>query len=105
MSLSEEPPSEVQPSEENITSCADGNCEEVIREVYGHLDGEFDAERRRLVQAHLDSCEPCFSAFDFHSELRRLVSSGCKADLPDGLRDRVFAALETFGDAPEPTTG
>lgn len=75
------------------------DCREAVEELYVFLDGQLDDERRALIQGHLDDCGHCLSAFEFHEELKRLVTDRCKSQMPDGLRDRVFAALESIDPA------
>ncbi len=83
-------------SQESGSDCAEPTCLEAVEELYVFLDGELDDERRTLIQGHLDECAPCLSAYSFHDEIKRAVSSGCQSELPEGLRDKVLAALESF---------
>jgi mycothiol system anti-sigma-R factor len=70
------------------------DCEAALAEVYTYLDGELTEEKRTLIAAHLEACNPCFEAFDFEAELRMVVSTRCKSDqLPDELRIRIARKL------------
>lgn len=65
-------------------------CEEALAEVYSYLDGELTDAKRQFIASHLDSCSPCYEAFDFEAELRMVVSSKAKADqVPEELRIRI----------------
>lgn len=74
----------------------DTDCKEAVEELYGYLDGELTAAKRVSIQAHLDACGHCLDAFEFHTELRAVVSQKCRSELPAGLRDRVFDALRAL---------
>lgn len=69
------------------------NCLDAVEDLYTYLDGEIDDEKRRVIRAHLDECGPCLDAYGFHDEVKRLISQGCQSELPDGLRDKVLAAI------------
>jgi mycothiol system anti-sigma-R factor len=77
-------------------SANDVDCKAAVEELYEYLDGELTAEKRTFISAHLDACAPCLDAFEFHNELRTVVSQKCRAELPTGLRDRVFDALRAL---------
>ena len=47
-------------------------------------------------------CTPCLEAFDFEAELRILVSTKCREEAPDALRQRVIDALRDCDPATEP---
>jgi len=71
------------------------NCDNALAELYIYLDGQMDAEARERVEAHLKECSPCLEAFDFEAELRRVIADRCRDRVPDGLRQRILAALES----------
>ncbi len=66
------------------------NCEEALAEVYTYLDGELTDEKRQLIAAHLEGCNPCVEVFDFEAELRMVISTRAKTDdCPEALRLRI----------------
>jgi len=69
------------------------HCIEAVEMLYHYLDGELTDERRRLIQRHLDSCPPCFDAYDFEAELRLVVRRKCYDRVPERLVERVAEAL------------
>jgi len=73
--------------------CDDADCEGAVAELYGYLDGHLDDERRSLIKSHLDQCAPCFSAFDFETELRHVIAAKCKEKVPMHLRQKIQDAL------------
>lgn len=80
---------------------AEGDCDEVLEELYGFLDGELTVEVRAQIQQHLDDCTPCIEAYDFEAELRIVIAQKCRDSVPDDLRRRIADAI---GKDAEPTT-
>jgi anti-sigma factor (TIGR02949 family) len=78
------------------------DCAESLKELYSFLDGELTTERRTHIQVHLDGCLQCYEAFDFEAELRIVISTRCKEEVPEDLRGRVADALRRLGDGSEP---
>ena len=70
-----------------------GDCEEALRTLYYFLDGELTAARRQAIQRHLNEFSPCLEAFDFEMELRVMIATKCRDDVPDGLRERIALAI------------
>ncbi len=73
-------------------------CEAAIEELYLFLDGELTADKRTQIKSHLDDCSPCFEAFDFEAELRNVISTRCRDQVPDSLREAVAQMLESADD-------
>jgi mycothiol system anti-sigma-R factor len=72
---------------------AGDDCVAMVAKLYEFLDGELTEQRRYLIQAHLEGCPSCFSAFDFELELRLVVADRVKADVPVSLVERVRRAI------------
>jgi mycothiol system anti-sigma-R factor len=72
---------------------ADGNCDDSLHELYHYLDGELTDDRRHAIREHLDSCPPCFEAFDFEAELRIVIARKCQESVPDALKQRIADAI------------
>jgi anti-sigma factor (TIGR02949 family) len=70
------------------------DCSGSVQELYTFLDGELTVERRTAISVHLDGCPDCYGAFDFEAELRQVVSSSCKEEVPPALQARVAAVLQ-----------
>ena len=79
-----------------------GDCADSLKELYGFLDGELTIERREHIKVHLDDCLQCYEAFDFEAELRIVISTRCREEVPDSLRDRVADALRRLGEPETP---
>ena len=80
--------------DETVNEPTAGDCAESLQELYTFLDGELTTERRLHIRAHLDGCQNCYEAFDFEAELRIVVSTRCRDEVPDSLRNRVAEALK-----------
>lgn len=66
------------------------DCEETLRELEIFLDGELEGSARDAIQAHLGGCMDCLQAFDFHAELRTVISAKCQNDeIPPGLMSKI----------------
>jgi mycothiol system anti-sigma-R factor len=71
------------------------DCEDALHELYGFLDGELTDDRRKLIQHHLDDCQPCAEPYDFEAELRHVIRRKCHEEVPESLVHKVKAALDT----------
>ena len=69
------------------------DCQETHLRVYEYLDGELTVWKRRAITRHLDECPPCGEAFTFEVDLRQVVVSKCREQVPVELRTRIAVAL------------
>jgi len=69
------------------------DCREAVDFLYRYLDGELAEEHRITIRRHLVDCPPCYSAFDFETELRVVIAHKAKEQVPEHLRQRVFDAI------------
>lgn len=79
---------------------APGDCRDAATELHTFLDGALTDDKRQKIADHLDACSGCFDAFEFHTELRQLISERCHCSVPDGLRDRIRASLAELAAMP-----
>lgn len=70
-----------------------GDCDDAVHQLYEFIDGELTDATRLAIKRHLDDCSPCLSAFDFEAELRVVIASRCKEEVPPALRARIAAAI------------
>lgn len=75
------------------------DCNETLRELETFLDNELADGTRAAIQSHLGGCLDCLQAFDFHAELRTVISAKCKTDeMPPGLLSKIEKCFgEDFG--------
>lgn len=88
-------------AENDLHASDSDDCEDAVEALYMYLDGELTAEGRFAVRQHLEDCSPCFEAFDFEAELKIVVATRCRDEIPAELRERILAALKR----PAPRSG
>jgi mycothiol system anti-sigma-R factor len=69
------------------------DCDETITRIYEYLDGELTVWRRQAISRHLDECPPCAEGFDFEIELRQVIASKCRDEVPQELKLRIARAI------------
>jgi mycothiol system anti-sigma-R factor len=69
------------------------DCREVLAEVWLFLDHECDSARRKLLEMHLDECEPCLVEYGLDEKLKKLLATKCAEAAPPGLKDRLRASI------------
>ena len=76
------------------------NCNDTLRELQTFLDNELSEDAQHAIRAHLGGCGDCLEAFDFHAELKMVVSRKCRTDeIPPGLMAKVEQCFgQAFGD-------
>src|SRR5262249_23487804 len=73
-------------------------CETVVRQLWQYLDGTVPADKRELVEAHLEVCVRCASHFDFpRSFLEAGAAAPPSARVDETLHSRVVLALSKQG--------
>lgn len=73
---------------------SDHECEEAITQLYAYLDGELEADVIVRVETHLRRCSPCLEAYDFESELRKVIAAKCQDQLPQDAKQRILEVLD-----------
>ncbi len=69
------------------------DCDDAILRIYQYLDGELTVWRRRSITRHLDDSPPCAQGFDFEIELRTVIASKCRDEVPPELKRRIADAI------------
>ena len=79
-------------------------CEAVVRQMWGYLDGAISGAQAEIVSKHVATCVDCASHFDFAAEfLHALARTSGGRPATDGLRTRVLEALTAESAASAPT--
>jgi len=66
----------------------------VLAEVWLFLDHECDTARRKLLERHLDECQPCLAEYGLDEELKKLLATKCAGEhAPAGLKERLRASI------------
>ena len=70
------------------------DCAEVLAEVWLFLDHECDGARRRLLERHLDECQPCLAEYGLDEKLKKLLAAKCAGEhAPPELKERLRASI------------
>ena len=72
------------------------NCEEALRLLAQHLDGELEDHDHEQVERHLSSCRSCYSRAEFERELKARVRDAGEAEVRPEFVDRVQGLLQRF---------
>jgi anti-sigma factor RsiW len=81
-------------------------CEEALRLLAAHLDGELEGARRHDVERHLELCRSCFSRAEFERRLKSQLAALRKQPVQPKFEARIRALISRFAVAPEaPRTG
>jgi predicted anti-sigma-YlaC factor YlaD len=76
-------------------------CEEALRLLAEHLDGELDGAHQDAVEEHLARCRTCFSRAEFERRLKaRLVTLRERA-VETTFEHRIRALIGRFAVTPE----
>lgn len=82
-------------------------CDEVVASMYEFIDRELATADVADIKSHLDDCIPCLEAFEFETELKMLIASKCKDEVPAQLYERIRISIQTAhfsdGDGKPPT--
>ncbi|MDP9823872.1 mycothiol system anti-sigma-R factor [Nocardioides massiliensis] len=69
------------------------DCTQALEQLYLFLDSEIDNATCEEIQAHVDSCSACLSAYDLERLVKALVSRSCSERAPEPLRERVLMSI------------
>lgn len=79
-------------------------CEAVVRQMWGYLDGAIPSAQAEIVSKHVATCVDCAAHFDFAAEfLHAVARASVRQPAPDGLRSKVLEALAAESAASTPT--
>lgn len=72
------------------------DCSEVLLRVFEYIDQEMSPEDCARIQAHLDDCAECMSAYQRDLLLKALVRRSCGCEqAPETLRVSIMTRLTT----------
>ncbi len=80
-------------------SYAHTDCVEAASQLYDFLDGELTEDKRQAIKMHLEHCAPCFEAFEFEADLKKLVATRCQEKVPETLKQRIAAVISIEEDS------
>lgn len=72
------------------------SCEDALRLLAAHLDGELDGATNAEIERHLAKCRSCYSRAEFERRLKdRLAAVGREPVRPE-LSKRVHTLIREF---------
>ena len=75
-------------------------CEEALRRLAAHLDGELTTMEAAEVEGHLERCRSCYSRAEFERRLKaRIREDLCDSTVPPECEERVRALLRNLQEA------
>jgi anti-sigma factor RsiW len=72
----------------------DISCREVVEIVTEYLEGTLDEDRRRRLEVHLQSCDPCVEYIEQVRRTSRLAAEASLDGRPD--RDALLAVFRAY---------
>ncbi len=76
-------------------------CEEALRLLAEHLDGELDGARHHEVERHLSLCRSCFSRAEFERRLKSQLETLRQQPVQSKFEERIRALIGQFVAVPE----
>ncbi len=70
-------------------------CEQALASLYMFLDRELIGPDLVEVQSHIDDCMHCVEAFEFEAELRTVIASKCREQVPTELVERIRISIRS----------
>ena len=71
-------------------------CEEALRLLAAHLDGELNGEERHDVERHLEVCRGCFSRAEFERRLKAQLAGLRARPIGEAFEERVRTMISRF---------
>lgn len=71
-------------------------CEDALRLLAAHLDGELDGAVHAELERHLSTCKSCYSRAEFEKRLKASVANVGRVDADPELAARIRTLIEQF---------
>lgn len=72
------------------------SCEDALKLLAQHLDGELDAPTHRQLEEHLDTCRSCYSRAEFERRLKAHVAELAREPVRPQLASRIQTLIRDF---------
>lgn len=76
-------------------------CEDALRSLAEHLDGELDGAHRHEVEKHLSLCRSCFSRAEFERRLKSQLGRLRQQPPHPTFEERIRALIGQFVAVPK----
>lgn len=71
------------------------DCRQMLQDLNLYIDGELEKELCQKLEAHLKGCARCRIVLDTTKRTIQLYRNQTPMELPDDVRQRLHAALQT----------
>jgi anti-sigma factor RsiW len=71
-------------------------CEEALRLLAAHLDGELDADTNEDMERHLTRCRSCFSRAEFERGLKSELAALRGQPVRSAFEERIRGLIDRF---------
>lgn len=72
------------------------SCEDALRLLAAHLDGELASSGHDQMERHLSKCRSCYSRAEFEKRLKENVRQLGREPVPEELSERVHSLIRKF---------
>ena len=72
------------------------SCSQAVKQLWDYLEDAIQGPQREELEAHLDVCRRCCGEMEFAEELRQFLTLNASDDLPDEVRARIQAHLDSL---------
>ncbi len=72
------------------------SCSQAVKQLWDYLEGAMDSSEREALDEHLGTCRRCCGEMEFADELRSFLVDNAAEDVPDDVRQRLQAHLDTL---------
>lgn len=69
-------------------------CKQFLQELNDYLDPSIDPETKRHLESHVAACPNCFVVVDTTRKTLEVYKGMQPQQVPDDLKNRLWAALE-----------
>lgn len=72
------------------------SCEDALRVLAAHLDGELATPANEELEQHLQKCRSCYSRAEFERRLKASLAELGREDIRPELANRVRTLIRSF---------
>ncbi|MCA1840368.1 MAG: mycothiol system anti-sigma-R factor [Actinomycetota bacterium] len=76
------------------------DCEKLLNNLYGLIDGELQGSDRIELELHIQDCGDCWQRVTVERRFKEVIRNKCLDQAPQALIDSIKAALQTESSDP-----
>jgi anti-sigma factor RsiW len=80
------------------------NCSEAVEKLWDYVENDLDRSNQDWLEEHLAFCRRCCGEVEFTQELRTLMRSAAKPQLPREVAEHLGKFLDGLGPGLEPSS-